>query len=368
MADKFRLMVVLTILVAGAWSLAAAQTNSGRVPKRQPPKLSSAPVDRILGTLPDDAVVAVVDGQPIKLSEVDAFSRNQDPRKLFEMNQQLHELRETALKELVGERLLAAAAAKHGLTVEGLLDRAIPTPSVTETEILEVFNSGRSKNPMDFESSKPLIVRFLQDKKRKDARAKFVEHLKQEAKKTGKPVVMSLEPPRVHVAVSANDPARGAGQVEIIEFSDFQCPYCQQAEPVIKDLLARYDGKVRLVWKDAPLPNHPNAVPAAIAARCAGDQGKFWEYHDTLFANQKALDNASLKRHAGTAGLDLAVFEQCIASGKHAAALVASLQELVRLPVSVTPTFLINGRLVKGAVPLETLAAVIDEELRQPVN
>ena len=109
---------------------------------------------------------------------------------------------------------------------------------------------------------------------------------------------MNLQPPRVKIPVAATDPTKGSGPIEILEFSDFECPYCQKAQSMIREMLAKYEGKVKLVWKDFPLPNHEYAVPAAVAARCAQEQGKFWEYHDVLFANQQALTSPDLRRHA----------------------------------------------------------------------
>ena len=132
---------------------------------------------------------------------------------------------------------------------------------------------------------------------------------------------------------------------------------------MVRELLTKYDGKVRLIWKDFPLPDHPHAVPAAVAARCAAEQGGFWEYHDVLFANQQALTPADLRRHAATARLDLAKFEDCIATGKHQEALEAVVDEAPEHLIGVTPTFLVNGRVVEGAVPLYEISAIIDQEL-----
>ena len=165
------------------------------------------------------------------------------------------------------------------------------------------------------------------------------------------------------VPVTANDPTRGNGSIEVVEFSDFECPFCQKAQPMIREMLAKYEGKVKLVWKDFPLPNHQYAVSAAIAARCAQDQGRFWEYHDMLFANQQALASGDLRRHAKTVGLDLVAFDECLSTGKHRDTLAAVLDGTESHLVEATPTFLVNGRVVQGAVPLYELAAIIDEEL-----
>jgi protein-disulfide isomerase len=121
---------------------------------------------------------------------------------------------------------------------------------------------------------------------------------------------------------------------------------------------------VKFVWKDFPLTSiHPEAVKASEAARCAGDQGKYWEYHDVLFANQRALQVAELKKYAAELRLDTAAFDRCLDSGTHAAKVQSGLQEATRLGLSSTPSIFINGRLVMGAQPFEAFQAVIDDEL-----
>jgi len=127
-----------------------------------------------------------------------------------------------------------------------------------------------------------------------------------------------------------------------------------------------YGSKVRLVWKDFPLMSiHPQAFKASEAAHCAGDQGKYWEYHDRLFDNQKAMDVDSLKKHAAALGLDAAAFDACLDSGKHAPRVRAGLEAGMRLGVSSTPSVFINGRLLTGAQPFEAFQAVIDDELQR---
>ena len=135
------------------------------------------------------------------------------------------------------------------------------------------------------------------------------------------------------------------------------------AQSMIREMLAKYEGSVRLVWKDFPLPNHEFAIPAAAAARCAQEQGKFWEYHDVLFAHQQALSSTDLRRHARTVGLDVAIFDGCLSAGRHQDALAAVLDSAESHLIEATPTFLVNGRVVQGAVPLYELGAIIEQEL-----
>jgi protein-disulfide isomerase len=176
-------------------------------------------------------------------------------------------------------------------------------------------------------------------------------------------------PPIVVENVSADDdPFWGPADapVTIIEFSDFQCPYCArfvtQTLPQIKQ---EYEGKIRFVFRDFPLSQlHENAEKAAEASECADDQGKFWEYHDKLFNSQSALDVASLKSYASQLGLDTGAFDQCLDSDKYAQEVQKDLQDGDSYGVTGTPAFFVNGLLVVGAQPFATFKAAIDAALQ----
>ena len=166
----------------------------------------------------------------------------------------------------------------------------------------------------------------------------------------------------------AGAPLRGPEKaaVTIVKFEDYQCPYCKTVQPTFLELLKRYDGKVKLVHKDLPLEEiHPQARPAAEAARCAGEQGKFWNYHDRLYAQAPKLGAEDLKSAAKEVGLNLASFEQCFTSGKFKAAVQKDLNDGANLGLTGTPAFFINGREISGSQPVEAFAAIIDEELAQ---
>jgi protein-disulfide isomerase len=151
--------------------------------------------------------------------------------------------------------------------------------------------------------------------------------------------------------------------VTLVEFSDFHCPFCKGVEATLDQVRSRYGDKVRLVFKDFPIDSlHPQSRPAHEAARCADEQGKFWEYHTVLFAgNPKTPDQ--LKGVAQQVGLDMAKYDQCVASGKHRAAVQKEIDEGRRLGVTGTPAFFINGRLLSGAQPLASFTRLIDDEL-----
>ncbi|WPB81438.1 thioredoxin domain-containing protein [Archangium violaceum] len=172
------------------------------------------------------------------------------------------------------------------------------------------------------------------------------------------------EPPVQNIEVG-NAPVRGPknAPVTIVAYSDFECPFCSRVLPALKQIEDEYKGKVRVAFKNQPLPFHANAKPAAAAALAANEQGKFWEYHDKLFANQRALDRASLEKYAQELGLNMNQFKAALDSGKYDAQVTTDMNEATRVGVNGTPTFFINGRSVVGAQPFEAFKRVIDEEL-----
>jgi protein-disulfide isomerase len=153
--------------------------------------------------------------------------------------------------------------------------------------------------------------------------------------------------------------------VTIVAWSDFQCPFCSRVVPTLHDLEKQYGGKIKLVFKHQPLPFHNNAKPAAMASMAANEQGKFWEYHDKLFANQQQLERADLERYASELGLDMGKFKAALDSNKYDAYVQADAAEGMRVGANGTPTFFINGRQLVGAQPIDAFKAIIDEELKK---
>lgn len=150
--------------------------------------------------------------------------------------------------------------------------------------------------------------------------------------------------------------------VQIIEFSDFECPFCQQSYSAIRTLALRYPDKVRVVYRHFPVASiHPNAVAAAEAAQCAAAQGKFWPFHDRLFQNQSAMEKIDLIRYASQVGLNDQQFLTCIETREQQAIVAEDLADGVRLGVRGTPTWFINGEKVEGALTLEGLTSVVEQ-------
>jgi protein-disulfide isomerase len=249
--------------------------------------------------------------------------------------------------------------------VPALLDAEITSKVglVTEQEIEKFYQEKKAQIKGEQAQVREQIRAFLQNQKLAAKREEFLTSLRSQAK-----IVDNLKPPaaaRVEVSVDGA-PFRGLANspVTIVEFSDFECPFCKRAHPTLMQLLEKYAGKVKLVYRDFPLESiHPQARRAAEAARCANDQGKFWDYYDTLFTESPKLAPDDLKRYAAQAGIDVKKFDDCLSGGVHKTALQKDIDEGTRLGVTGTPAFFINGRPLTGAQPVEAFARIIDEEL-----
>jgi protein-disulfide isomerase len=272
------------------------------------------------------------------------------------------EARRAALETLVGDRLIAAEATARKVDKEALIEQEIGSKVVVPTvsEITAWYQANPSRvGGATFEQVQGPIAELLTEERTDAARSAFVDGLKAKTR-----VTLSLEPPRLMVT-DGGRPARGPANapVTIVEFSDFQCPYCQSASPTVAKVLQTYGERIRFVYRHYPLPNHPAARPAAEASLCAAEQDQFWPYHDRLFANPSQLTNDNLKQHAAELRLDTAKFNECFDGGKHAKEVDVDMAAGNALGVSGTPAFFINGRALTGAQPFEAFKQLIDEEL-----
>lgn len=153
-------------------------------------------------------------------------------------------------------------------------------------------------------------------------------------------------------------------EIVIVEFSDFQCPYCRKFhDDTYQALLDAYPGKIRFVYRNLPLTSiHPDAMPSAIASLCAGDQNAYWEFNEKLFSNE-ALDEAAFIQYATELGLNVDTFTACLSSGSHDEEINADMDFSLNLGVQSTPTFFINGLAIVGAQPLANFQQIINKEL-----
>jgi protein-disulfide isomerase len=341
-----------------AWGFAACSAISALIVGGACSSTSAQQARRLAPT----EVVATVGSTPITLAEVDDKALEQMSPGGMKLSQALYDARRATLDELIASRLMDDAAKAQGIERSALIEKEITAkvPAVTDAEIASWYqaNQGRVQGaPLD--QVRQPIRSYLTQQRMQDVREQYLETLK---KKTT--VRVMLDPPRQTVA-AANGPSRGSASapVEIIEFSDFQCPFCQRADPTVQQVLSTYGDRIRFVYRHYPLPNHPAARPAAEAAACANDQGKFWPYHDRLFASPSKLADADLKQHAAELGLNAPQFNSCVDSHKFKAQVDADVKAGEEAGVNGTPAFFINGRMISGAQPYDVFKKVIDEEL-----
>jgi protein-disulfide isomerase len=301
--------------------------------------------------------VAVVAGTPVTQEELDQAVGN----RLIRLRTEEYNLRRAALEEVIADRLMALEAKRRGVTTEELarteIDAKVTLPAPGDLETLYEGMKDRFGG-MSKEDALVQMAEGMRRQKTVQRRTEFINSLRG---LNGVKVLM--EAPRTTVAAVGRMRGNEQAPITIVEFSDFECNFCSRASATLKRVESTYGDKVRVVFRDYPLPIHRGATRAAEAAQCAGDQGKFWEMHDRLFAKGGAIAETDLRKFANEAGVDGVAFEQCLSSGKHTATWKASQEEGARLGVASTPTFFINGRMISGAMPYETFAKVIDEEL-----
>jgi protein-disulfide isomerase len=311
------------------------------------------------------APVAKLGAQTITEGELAKEAKGQLMRAEAQHAERVHEIKEQALQGMIDKRLIEAKAKAEGITSEKLLEREV-TSKITppsDAEIQQTYDQAKAQGQQlpPFDQIKPQIVRYLSERNSGNARKAFVDKLRNESK-----VVVMLPPvllPKMEVAAEGESKGPNGAPITIVEFSDFQCPYCSRAEETVKKVLDEYKGKIRLFYRDYPLPFHPQAQKASEASLCAGDQGKYWEMHEKLFASQQALAVPQLKEHAKGLGLDQGKFDKCLDSGDKAKIVEASKKAGEELGVSGTPHFFINGRPLSGAQPFEEFKKLIDIEL-----
>jgi protein-disulfide isomerase len=301
--------------------------------------------------------VATVAGDPISREELEKQVRPQ----LIELENQRFEVLEGGLDEMIAQRLLAKEAASRGVTIDVLRQTEI-TSKVTEPtdiEIQAVYDRNKDQiGGQPLADIRDEIVAYLKSQRET---AKTEEYLAELRKKYETKVL--LLPPVVQVATGSNPPRGGAkAPVTVVAFSDFECPFCKRAEITVERVLKHYGDKLRYFHRDFPLPFHANAHDAAEAARCAGDQGRYWDYYTTLFASTE-LSTAKFQEIATGMQLDRPKFDECLASGQHAAAVDKDLADGEQVGVNGTPAFFVNGRMLSGAQPFEKFQEVIDAEL-----
>ena len=303
--------------------------------------------------------------KPVAVAGDEAFYEKdflpQIQSQLNDLRKQEYELKRQALETAISKKLVRAEAKKRGVSEEELLRTEVdskvakPTQAERDQAMADRMLGTTLANAMGGQFDKD-----LQQDKLEQARQEYLERLWEQAG-----VKIYLLPATVEVGY---DPARVRGnpdaKITMIEFSDFQCPFCLQAYSTVKSILKKYGGKVKLAYRDLPLlPIRPGTPGSAEASRCAGEQGKYWEYHDLLFENQDEIGEEAFSAHAESLKLDVERFQTCLQSGKFKPQIQEDFQEGIRLGIKGTPAFFINGVMVSGAQPQSEFEEIIEAEL-----
>ena len=305
-------------------------------------------------------VVAVVNGKNVTESDVDDSITAQ----LHPLKEQIYALRKAALENLVTRRILEDAARKRGISIDELkrqltVGKVHVPPGKIEQEYAEheaVFgmmspDEAKERLRLDFENQERMaLYRNALADLRKNAS-----------------IDLRLEEPRlsamsVDASTAPSTGSKDTGAITIIEFADFQCPYCRESQKTLKEVMRAYGARARLVFKHLPLDMHAEAFASARAAFCAGEQGLFWQYQDALFSSPD-LSAESLNKIASDLGLKQPQFQTCLNSEAARAVVIRDVQEAKRLGINSTPTFIINGKLVRGAIGFDDFKAIIEREL-----
>jgi len=309
-------------------------------------------------------VLAKVDGLDVLRGELPDGSEAELVNAENELLQRKLHVIWAATEQAIDHKLLDAEAKKRGMDADAFraqeIDAKVAEP--TEEEVKGFYEENQEAISVAYEVAAPFLKRRMKEMRAQDAEESLVERLRQSAQITYQLPVPEL--PRQSIELGGA-PSIGpdTAPVTLVEFSDFECPYCARAHGILQKLRELYPDTLRIVFRDFPLAQHPQARGAAEAAECANEQGKFWAFHDLLFDNQNALGSEDLLRYAKTAALDEAAFQACLSSDRPKKAVRAHETDGKRYGVDGTPALFVNGVKLIGLLPLPLLRILIDQEL-----
>lgn len=309
-----------------------------------------------------DLVVGKLDGGDVTVGDIDEWikdqlfsqaTRGKNPMKVYEV-------RTRALEQMANERAMERAATQAGKDKDALLKEEVERrASVTDEEVQKYYDDHKDRfRNLPFEKVSPAVKRQLLAQKQVAAMQEYTKSLRETIGFESK-----LEPPRFEIAASGPTQGPADAPITLVEFSDYECPFCKASEAVVKQVLKRYPTQVKLVFKNYPLPTHPKARPAAEAALCAAEQGKFWEFHAKLFEKAPQIAPEQLAGIATEAGLDAAKLQECITAKRSSAQIDADLEVGKSAGVAGTPAFYVNGVPISGGRTVDEFAKAIDAEL-----
>lgn len=281
------------------------------------------------------------------------------------VQQQVYSLRKNQLDLRINDVLLEQESQKRQITTRALLDAEVTAKktAVTDAEVVAFYNGNKERINGTLEQVKPQLADYLTEQQARKLEGALADRLRAAV---GVQVFLREPVAPVYDIATDDQPAKGAATapVTIVEFTDFQCPACAQAHPVLERLAAEYGDRVRVVVRDYPLAQHANAFKAAEAAEAARTLGKYWEYAALLFANQSALEVPQLKEYATRVGLDRQKFDAMLDSNQFADKVRRDLNDGLRVGVNSTPSIFVNGRRISN-ITYEGLKAGIDAALKE---
>ena len=310
----------------------------------------------------DDTIVLVLDGRNVTQAELHAHMQEQFLDELLRQSEsELFTIREQAARDLVRRYVIDAAATERGTTAEALFDEiAAPAAPATLEDVTSWYAENQERlRGAPLQDVAERIKELLDNEARYTAWGDFVgprlEALEWE---------LLIDPPRAELTATSLIRGNPEAPITLMSFSDYQCPYCIRSELVLNEVLARYPGRVRLIHRHFPLDNiHPFARPASEAAMCAEEQGRFWDFHDAIFAREGRLSSASFGEIAAELDLDATALAECIDEGRHRQAVQADLVDGQQAGVTGTPAYFVNGIALKGAQDADEISRLIDAEL-----
>jgi len=307
-----------------------------------------------------DTVFATVNGTPITENDV----MNEIKPQMRRIETELFKLQQGGIDKLIDKKLLEGAAKKEGKGLDQYLKDYYTSnmKDPTEDEIKRYYEF-RKKQMGDkkFDEVKNQIVQFLKNNQKNALERRLVRQLRTDAD-----VDVKLEPTRIEVKIGdAPTLGKKGAPVTIVEYTDYQCPYCSRARDTVNKIVETYPEEVVYVLKDFPLSFHKNAQKAHEAAHCAGDQGKYWDMSKELFANQRALSVGDIKKYAKKIGLDTKKFDKCLTDSIHADRVKTAMKQGQAFGVTGTPAFFVNGVMISGARPFNDFQEIIDRELKR---
>jgi protein-disulfide isomerase len=356
-----RILSLATIALLASVTLFAAACEAA---EPAAPRASTA-VQAPAATIGSQDVLATVDGSEITLADLQATIGGQLGLMDFQYQSQRHQLIESAMRRVVRDQLLEAEAEERGVTSDALTAEILADKVAVSEEDVRFFylQNQAQMQGRPFEAIAPQVRQYLEGQIRESVLEEFTDTIAEE-----RSVEYVLGPFRVDIdTTGAPSVGPDDAAITLVEFSDFECPYCESFVPTLERIKETYPDDVRVVFLQFPLREiHPNAQKSAEASLCAFEQGQFWEAHDLYFSERSSLEVADLKEKAGRMGLDADAFAACLDSGKYADQVDADATAGAAVGVNGTPAVFINGRpLPGGAVPFEMVAEIIDDELER---